>query len=133
MLNDRRMGNRENSQNLDSAIAELNYKIGVRFGGDAKSGVEGLRWVMTRRSAMAFGALVTTIIGTLWYGSVVVHERERKEAERERKDRAGRRSPGHHDGGGGAAGYTTQSREVGTQTTEEKKGDVTDVAYTSLG
>ena len=132
MLNDRRMDNRQNSQSLDSSIAEINYKIGVRLGGDAKSGVEGLRWVMTRRSAMAFGATVLMIVGALWYGSVVVHERERKEKEKRRAEKEMGRTTS-------AGQFVPQTREMGTRTdgpeqkADKKDGSVTDVAYSSLG
>ena len=118
MLNDRRMDNRQNSQELESAISEINYTIGVRFGGEAKSWVESLRWVMTRRSANAFVCMVVMILATLWYGSVVLHERERQE-ERQKK----------------GVGSGTVGREMSTQTNDVdvKEGRMADVAYTSLG
>ena len=129
MLNDRRMDNRQSSQSYEARIQEMGFLVGTRLGGDAKSGVEGLRWVMTRRASMAFLYLVVGVVGSIWYGSVVVHERERKEkSEVERLERE-RRNAG---------------REIGTQTGAEglgegsgeergKQGDVSDLSYASLG
>ena len=120
MLNDRRMASREQSQQRDSEISELNYLISARLIGDSKSEVEGLRWVLTRRAAIGIAGMAVLILGSLRYGSYRKHEMEvemrRMEAEAER----GRKEGG---GGGGVVGigveserYTTPSREVGTQT-----------------
>lgn len=53
MFNDRKMATGEEKQKLDSKIQELNYEITVLLNSDSKSEVEGLRWVLTRRAAMA--------------------------------------------------------------------------------
>ena len=57
MLNDRQMAVRMDQQARDSAIQELNYKITVALNSDSKSEVEGLRWVLTRRAAMAIAGM----------------------------------------------------------------------------
>ena len=57
MLNDRRMDVRMDQQARDSAIQELNYKITVALNSDSKSEVEGLRWILTRRAAMAIAGM----------------------------------------------------------------------------
>ncbi len=53
MFNDRKMAVQEEKQRLDSKISELGYEITVLLNSDSKSEVEGLRWVLTRRAAMA--------------------------------------------------------------------------------
>jgi flagellar motor protein MotB len=53
MFNERKMTVQEDKQRLDSKISELNYEITVLLNSDSKSEVEGLRWVLTRRAAMA--------------------------------------------------------------------------------
>lgn len=53
MFNDRKMAVQEEKQKLDSKISELNYEITVLLNSDSKSEVEGLRWVLTRRAALA--------------------------------------------------------------------------------
>lgn len=57
MLNDRKMVVRMEQQARDSAIQELNYKITVALNSDSKSEVEGLRWVLTRRAAIAIASM----------------------------------------------------------------------------
>ena len=133
MLNDRRMATRASSQVLDSEISELNYKISVALNSDAKSDVEGLRWVLTRRAAMAIAVMAVLILGSLRWGSYKIHE-----MEIEARKMAGRGQAGGGSGGDGgaaaAASFTQQSREMGTQT--EGNGDVEkaeNVGYVSLG
>ena len=55
MFHNRKMAVQEDKRNLDGRISELNYEITVLLNGDAKSDVESLRWVLTRRAAMAIG------------------------------------------------------------------------------
>lgn len=61
MFNDHKMTTRELQRSIDTAIQELNYKITVSLNSDGKSEVEGLRWFLTRRAAMA----VATCAGKL--------------------------------------------------------------------
>lgn len=61
MLNDRKMAVRMQHQARDSKIQELNYKITVALNSDSKSEVEGLRWVLTRRAAMAIAGMARKI------------------------------------------------------------------------
>jgi hypothetical protein len=60
LFNDRKLGLQEDKRKIDSKISELNYEITVLLNSDAKSEVEGLRWVLTRRAAMAIGACACT-------------------------------------------------------------------------
>jgi hypothetical protein len=55
MFHNRKMAVQDDKRNLDGKISELNYKITVLLNSDAKSDVESLRWVLTRRAAMAIG------------------------------------------------------------------------------
>lgn len=139
MLNDRRMASREQSQQRDSEISELNYRISARLIGDTRSDVEGLRWTLTRRAAIGIAGMAVLILGSLRYGSYRKHEMEvearRKEVEAEREK--GRREGGGGGGGSGEARYTQPSREMGTQT-DDGEGDVSvkareGVGYVSLG
>lgn len=59
MLNDRRMDVSMEQQARDSAIQELNYKITVALNSDSKSEIEGLRWVLTRRAALAIAGMAS--------------------------------------------------------------------------
>ena len=55
MFDDRKMAVRMDQREMESKIQELNYRITVSLNSDAKSDVEGLRWVLTRRAALAVG------------------------------------------------------------------------------
>jgi hypothetical protein len=55
MFHNRKMAVQDDKRTLDGKISELNYKITVLLNSDAKSDVESLRWVLTRRAAMAIG------------------------------------------------------------------------------
>lgn len=134
MLNDRRMAVRMQSQIRDGEISELNYKISVVLGSEQKSEVEGLRWVLTRRAAMAIGLMAVLILGSLRYSSYKMHERDIEE----RKKGAQSQSSGTGTSSGSAGGsFTVPSREMGTQTGTEEKGGMGDksenVGYVSLG
>lgn len=139
MLNDRRMAVRMQSQERDGEISELNYKISVVLGSEQKSEVEGLRWVLTRRAAMAIGLMAVLILGSLRYGSWKMRERE-GEARRKQEAAAGSQSTGTATGSAGAgagANFTVPSREMGTQTGGEENGGLggksENVGYVSLG
>ncbi len=136
MLNDRRMAVRMQSQTRDGDISELNNKISVVLGSEQKSEVEGLRWVLTRRAAMAIALMAVLILGSLRYGSYKMHEREMEERRRAAGSRGSGTGAGGGSGGGGA-GFTVSSREMGTQTGAEEKGGIGDksenVGYVSLG
>lgn len=53
MFNDHKMSTREQQRVIDTSDQELNYKITVSLNSDGKSEIEGLRWILTRRAAMA--------------------------------------------------------------------------------
>ncbi|KAI9753030.1 MAG: hypothetical protein M4579_005372 [Chaenotheca gracillima] len=73
MFNDRRMAVRMEQRGMESSIQELNYKITVSLNSDMKSEVEGLRWVLTRRAAMAIATMAFLILGSLRYSSYQMH------------------------------------------------------------
>lgn len=53
MFNDRKLGLEEQKRQVDGKIQGLNHKITVLLNSEAKSDAEGLRWILTRRAAMA--------------------------------------------------------------------------------
>jgi hypothetical protein len=59
-------------------IQELNYKITVMLNSDSKSEVEGLRWVLTRRSVMGILFMAFMVLTSLRYASYKSHEDEVK-------------------------------------------------------
>ncbi|KAL8744338.1 MAG: hypothetical protein Q9190_003410 [Brigantiaea leucoxantha] len=140
MLNDRKMAVRMEQQAVDQAIQELNYKITVQLMSGSKSEVEGLRWVLTRRTAIAIAIMAVMILGSLRYSTYKLHVREQeKRRDEEMKQTQSPTSRGGQGGGGGVGGsYTVPAREMGTQTGETEAmlanvsaGDSS--AYVSLG
>ncbi|KAK0938053.1 hypothetical protein LTR29_010382 [Friedmanniomyces endolithicus] len=89
MFDDRKMGVRNEQRGMESKIQQLNYKITVSLQADARSEVEGLRWVMTRRVIITLAAIVVMVIGGLRLAANALHEREL-----EAKKRANQRSGG---------------------------------------
>ena len=65
MFDDRKMAVRNEQRDMESKIQQLNYKITVMLQADAKSEVEGLRWLMTRRVIMTLAAVVVMAISGL--------------------------------------------------------------------
>jgi hypothetical protein len=66
-----------------SQIQELNYKITVALNSDARTEVEGVRWVLTRRAASALAVAVIMVLFTLNYSRYMTatQAKERKKHE----------------------------------------------------
>lgn len=62
MFNDHKMVTREQQRSIDTSVQELNYKITVSLNSDGKSEIEGLRWILTRRAAMAVATCACKIL-----------------------------------------------------------------------
>lgn len=71
MFNDHKMTTREQQRSIDTSVQELNYKITVSLNSDGKSEIEGLRWILTRRAALAIATSAVMIILFLKYYSVL--------------------------------------------------------------
>ncbi|PWY80949.1 hypothetical protein BO94DRAFT_470668 [Aspergillus sclerotioniger CBS 115572] len=82
MFNDHKMSTREQQRSIDTSVQELNYKITVSLNSDGKSEIEGLRWILTRRAAMAIATSAFMIIIFLKYYSV---RKARESAEKKKK------------------------------------------------
>ena len=63
-------------------LQELNYKITVALNSDARSEVEGLRWVLTRRAAMTVAAAAFMLFCSLRYSSYLQHAAQLDEKKR---------------------------------------------------
>jgi hypothetical protein len=71
-----------------SQIQELNYKIAVALNSDTKSEVEGLRWVLTRRSVMGILFMAIMVLSSLRYASYKAHEEENRKKKKKKKEAA---------------------------------------------
>ncbi|MCJ1307551.1 hypothetical protein MMC25_001197 [Agyrium rufum] len=112
MFDDRKMSVRMEQRGMESSLQELNYKITVRLNSDTRGEVEGLRWVLTRRAAMAIAGMACS----LRYASYKVHEQE-KEKQAEAAAAASNPFSGYSSSGSGPS-YTVPSRDSGTQTSD---------------
>ncbi|KAL8995166.1 MAG: hypothetical protein Q9169_005051 [Polycauliona sp. 2 TL-2023] len=138
MLDDRRMAARMEQQGVEQRIQELNYKIAVALKSDCKSEVEGLRWVLTRRVAMAIGGMAVLILGSLRFATYKMHVRDQE--RRIAADKA-KTSSASSSSSGSSSNFTVPSREMSTQTggdadTEAMLANVSrdgSPAYVSLG
>ncbi|KAK4505424.1 hypothetical protein PRZ48_003387 [Zasmidium cellare] len=121
MFDDRKMAVRNEQREMESKIQRLNYQITVDLQADAKSEVEGLRWVMTRRVILALGLVIIMVIGSLKLYSNAVHEQEL-----DAKRRANMRGAGTQTDSSGGNGF------VGEGAQPKLEGGA-DVSYVSLG
>lgn len=115
MFNDRKLGLQEEKRQVDGKIQGLSYRISVDLNSEAKSEVEGLRWVLTRRAALAIGAAATMTLGFLQYYSVKAREQaeieKKRKLERKKQDERMKREEERFGSSASSAGGST-----GTQT-----------------
>ncbi|KAI8963511.1 hypothetical protein F5Y11DRAFT_147034 [Daldinia sp. FL1419] len=97
MFNDRRMNVREEQRTMESAIQQLNLKISVTLNSDSRSDIEGLRWVLIRRSVLGIIFMAVLTLGTLRYATYVKHERQREAEDKARRAERLRNSLGRED------------------------------------
>ncbi|KAL7941600.1 hypothetical protein V8C42DRAFT_334200 [Trichoderma barbatum] len=85
LFNDRKMTVREEQRAVESAIQQTNYKISIMLSSDSKSEIEGVRWILIRRSVVGILFMAILTLGTIRYATYVSHERQR-ELDRKKKD-----------------------------------------------
>ncbi|KAI1106921.1 hypothetical protein F4804DRAFT_340253 [Jackrogersella minutella] len=97
MFNDRRMNVREEQRTMESAIQQLNLKISVDLNSDSRSDIEGLRWVLIRRSVLGILFMAVLTMGTLRYSTYVKHERRIELEEKARQAETLKNNHGRED------------------------------------
>ncbi|KAI0851882.1 hypothetical protein F5Y00DRAFT_219439 [Daldinia vernicosa] len=97
MFNDRRMNVREEQRTMESVIQQLNLKISVTLNSDSRSDIEGLRWVLIRRSVLGIIFMAVLTLGTLRYATYVKYERQKEAEEKARRAERQRNSLGRED------------------------------------
>ncbi|KAK4893241.1 hypothetical protein LTR27_008363 [Elasticomyces elasticus] len=107
MFDDRKMSVRNEQRGMESKIQQLNYKITVELQADARSEVEGLRWVLTRRVIITLAAIVVMVISGLRLAANALHERELQAKNRANQKSGGTQTDerGNGNGGSGSGGY----------------------------
>lgn len=78
-------------------IQQINYKISVTLNSDAKSDIEGLRWVLIRRSALGIIFMAVLTLGTLRYATYVSRRRQKEAERRAREEEQARKHIGRQD------------------------------------
>ncbi|PSN70652.1 hypothetical protein BS50DRAFT_597922 [Corynespora cassiicola Philippines] len=85
LFDDRKMAVRQEQRTMESKIQELNNKITVELNSDARSKVEGLRWILTQRAAIAVSLSAFMLFISLRYSSHVSHQQSEKKKAEEKK------------------------------------------------
>ncbi|ETS76069.1 hypothetical protein PFICI_13013 [Pestalotiopsis fici W106-1] len=97
MFNDRKMAVREEQRRMEGAIQQVNLDISVILTSDAKSDIEGLRWVLIRRSVLGILFMAVMTLGTIRYATYINHEKKRIAEEKAREAEHMRKSNGRED------------------------------------
>lgn len=97
MFNDRRMAVREEQKAAESVIQQIHYKMSVKLTSDAKSDIEGLRWVLIRRGILGLIFMGLISVGGLRYVSYVNHKKQKRAKKRAEDAEARRRNDGKMD------------------------------------
>ncbi|QPH02169.1 hypothetical protein C2857_006375 [Epichloe festucae Fl1] len=96
LFNDRNMTVREEQKTVESAIQQINYKMSILLSSDSKSAIEGVRWVLIRRSVVGLLFLAILTLSMIRYTTYLAQQKkkdaERRKRERERLRRDGGRS-----------------------------------------
>ncbi|WEW61522.1 hypothetical protein PRK78_007012 [Emydomyces testavorans] len=79
MFDNQKISTKELQRSQDTAIQELNYQITVSLNSDGKRVVEGLRWILTRRAAVAIATSAIMIILALR-----LHSYKQQKSEKEK-------------------------------------------------
>ncbi|KAF4121168.1 Protein of unknown function (DUF1640) [Geosmithia morbida] len=105
MFDDRRMAVREEQKTADSSIQQINYKISTSLVSDSKSEIEGVRWILIRRSALGIFFMAMVTLGTIRYASYLMNEKKEDDRRRREKEEQLRRDGGkrHHNSAADAA------------------------------
>ncbi|USP80516.1 hypothetical protein yc1106_07790 [Curvularia clavata] len=85
LFDDRKMAVRQEQRAMETKIQELNYKITVALNSDARSEVEALRWVLTRRAAITVGVSAFMLFVALRYTSYVQHQKQEEKNRKKKK------------------------------------------------
>ncbi|PHH74766.1 hypothetical protein CDD83_4498 [Cordyceps sp. RAO-2017] len=86
MFNDRKMTVREEHKAVESAIQKINYKMSILLSSDCKSEIEGVRWILIRRSVLGIIFMAILTLGMLRYATYLGQKRK-LEAEKKKKER----------------------------------------------
>lgn len=67
-------------------IQSITYKMSILLSSDSKSEIEGVRWILIRRSVLGIIFMAILTLGVLRYATYV-GQQKKKEAEKRKKDK----------------------------------------------
>lgn len=67
------------------------------LGSDSKSAIEGVRWILIRRSVVGILFMAILTLGTIRYATYVSHERQRELDRKKKEEEDLRRDGGKND------------------------------------
>lgn len=73
-------------------IQQINYKISTSLVSDSKSEIEGVRWVLIRRSALGIFFMAMATLGSVRYATYKMNEQREEEKRRKEAEELARRS-----------------------------------------
>jgi hypothetical protein len=82
---------------LTKKIQQISYKISIVLSSDAKSEIEGLRWVLIRRSGLGIIFMAVLTLGMIRYATYLSHERQKQVEKHAKEAEALRKADGKHD------------------------------------
>ncbi|KAG5940471.1 hypothetical protein E4U53_007588 [Claviceps sorghi] len=97
LFNDRTMAVREEQKAVESAIQQINYKMSILLSSDCKSEIEGVRWILIRRSVVGLLFLVVLTLGMIRYTTYLAQQKKRDAEHRRRERERLRRDGGRTD------------------------------------
>jgi hypothetical protein len=83
--------------NRPQQIQQINYKISVTLNSDAKSDIEGLRWVLIRRSVLGIIFMALLTLSTIRYTTYMGHKRQKEAEQLAREEKELKKHTGRHD------------------------------------
>ena len=90
-------GNQQMLMRRNSQVQQINYKISTSLVSDSKSEIEGVRWILIRRSALGIFFMAMLTLMTVRYATYLLNERRKEDArEQEERERV-RRDGGKRD------------------------------------
>ncbi|KAI9719871.1 MAG: hypothetical protein M1828_006092 [Chrysothrix sp. TS-e1954] len=87
MFDDRKMAARMERRRMENATQELNYRITIALNSEMRQEVEGLRFILTRRTVLALAGIVMMCVGMLQAVRIAKARKERQLDEQEKRRR----------------------------------------------
>lgn len=78
-------------------IQKINYKMSILLSSDSKSEIEGVRWVLIRRSVVGLVFLAILTLGMIRYTTYLAQQKKKESEKRKRERERLKRDGGRND------------------------------------